>query len=194
MRNFIDLIENLDTKTLDFNKWFDSYGTDVAEGSGILDDLDENGVDINHNTVRAAVEERFAGHVERVMERIKLPMYRGMTVSRAALAAILDGQGQVGVHWSVDPAVAHQFSREGDGELSIIMSATVPESSVDIERSIYLSFINFEDEDEVRLKPHSPVHITKIVVIDKKTNVSSQYDTTVTDSTGPNLWGSPYEE
>ena len=194
MRQFINIVEDFQGHEIDFEEWFDQYGSDVAEGSGIAEELEEQGIDASEEAIRFAIEERFSSHLDNVLFRMSKPLYRGMTVTQDGLDAILQGKGQVGIHWSVDPRIARRFANEGDADIAVIISAVAPANSVDIPRSVYLSFINYEEEDEIRLKPHSPVEITGVIVVDRQAKDISSHSVNVTASTGPNLYGSPYME
>lgn len=172
MRKYIDIIEEVEkarlsgTPPIDFDQWYEMYGLDVAEGSGILDDLHDDIDDVTEKDIRSAIESRFPHYAEASMAKLNRPLYRGMTVTSDRLNGLLSGNGEVGVHWSIDMSVAERFSHEGDAPISIIMKATAEDSAVDLGRTIYLTFLNYEEESEVRLKYNTPVLVEQIFVRD----------------------------
>ena len=177
----------VETPSIDFDEWYREYGTDVAEGSGILDSIDDSGEEITDESVYRAVASQFRHHYDNVLARMGATLFRGMTVDHGAVEDILVGKGKVGVHWSLDADIARRFASEGDKAISIILQGHADASSVDVPRSIYLSFINYEDEDEIRLRPNSPMTITKVSIVG-----GESVDVDVTNTTGPALYGSPY--
>lgn len=94
----------------------------------------------------------------------------GLIVTRAIMVplrkfsnATETGATDLGVHWTITPDLARAIWSKGDG-VEVIISGEVQDSHVDWFNTYManMDFYSGDEEDEIRIKPGSPVHVTSI--------------------------------
>lgn len=163
---------------IEYDEWYDKYGEWVGEAIG----LEEEELPKLHDMFWDAV-----GNVEFNSEK---EIYRGMTLNKNYMKRFMTGAETVNVHWTTDFRIAQRFSNEGTGngnDLRVILVAKCKPEYVDLGMSIALELIQYEDEQEIRLKENTMINIHKIIFLDENHNPIDTIETSIDASTGSRL-------
>lgn len=173
-----NLSESIINGGIEYDEWFDKYGEWVGEAIG----LEESEL--------PKLQDMFWDAVGIVEENSNSEIYRGMTLNQNYMKRFMAGAETVNVHWSTDMRIAQRFSNEGTGngnDLRVILVAQCKPEYVDLGMSIALELIQYEDEQEIRLKEHTHIHIHKIIFLDDTHNPVETIETNIDASTGSRL-------
>ena len=173
-----NLQESIVNGGIEYEEWYDKYGEWVGEAIGLEEDELPKLFDLFWDAV---------GTVEFNSEK---EIYRGMTINKNYLKRFMKGAETVNVHWTTNFDIAQRFSGEGTGhgnDMRVILVAQCKPEYVDLGMSIALELIQYEGEQEIRLKEHTDINIHKIIFLNEEHKPVISIDTNITTSTGSRL-------